>query len=418
MFKAPKGVRDILPPQSKTWRSVENTIQQVLEDFGFDEIRLPVFESSELFTRSIGTETDIVAKEMYSFTDRGDRNYSLRPEGTASAVRAYLEHQLYTPSPYRKLYYSGPMFRSERPQAGRYRQFFQIGAEAFGVDSPYLDAEILVMLKLICQRLNLTEWELQLNSVGCPVCRSNYRQKLQDYLQAQVSFLCEDCQRRSQTNPMRVFDCKSAHCQERLAAAPRVADNLGDECREHFEQVKNLLAAQGIEYKLNPNLVRGLDYYTRTAFELVSTKLGAQNAFAGGGRYDGLVEEMGGPSIPAIGFAIGMDRLVSLLEERLTLPENRPLVYLILLGEQAQCEGYNLLLKLRTAGIKCEMDYQSGGMKSQMKKADKMQAEYCLILGETELKEQNIILRQMQSGQQQTLKIDDLLRVSPFGKYW
>ncbi len=407
MFKAPKGVRDILPAQIKSWQFMETTIRRVLEDFGFEEIRLPIFEDSRLFDRSIGAETDIVAKEMYRFSDRAGRNFSLRPEGTASAVRAYLEHRLYTPTPDCKLYYQGPMFRAERPQAGRYRQFYQIGVEAFGVDSPYLDAEILVMCKIICQRLGLKDWELQINSVGCPQCRPAYRKELQEYL-TQSGALCEDCRRRSLSNPMRVFDCKNPTCKESLKQAPLMLDFLGTECRQHFEQVRSLLDEQQVAYSLNPHLVRGLDYYTRTAFELVSGKLGAQNAFAGGGRYDQLVKEMGGPDIPAIGLAIGLDRLVSLLENE-PPADKTPQVFLALLGEQAQWKGLSILLKLRQAGIRAEMDYRAGSLKSQLKRANKLGVDYCLILGEEELQKQQITLRCMKDGSQKQVGIETVI---------
>lgn len=408
MFKAPKGIRDILPADIKKWQFMETTIRQVLEDFGYREIRLPIFEESKLFTRSIGEETDIVSKEMYSFSDRGGRNFSLRPEGTASAVRAYLEHKLYTPTPDCKIYYQGPMFRAERPQKGRYRQFYQIGVETFGVDSPYLDAEMLVMFKTICQRLGLRDWQLQLNSVGCPECRPVYRDKLKNYLVSKADVLCEDCRRRSTTNPMRVFDCKVPGCQDSLVQAPLIIDSIGEECKKHFERVKELLDRQQVEYSLNPNLVRGLDYYTRTAFEMVSTRLGAQNAFAGGGRYDELVKEMGGQNIPAIGFAVGLDRLVSLLDEQAVFDDS-PQVFLALMGERAQQEGFSLLLNLRRQGITAEMDYRAGSLKSQLKKANKLGVAYCVILGEEEIANHKFILRDMQDGAQKQINLDDIL---------
>ncbi len=408
MYKAPKGVRDILPAQIKSWHFAEDNIREVLEEFGFAEIRLPIFESSELFTRSIGAETDIVAKEMYTFSDRGGRSFSLRPEGTASAVRAYLEHRLYTPTPECKLYYQGPMFRAERPQKGRYRQFYQIGAEAFGIDSPYLDAEVLIMMQKICQRLGLKDWQLQINSVGCPECRPLYREKLQEYLQSKSDCLCQDCRRRGTSNPMRVFDCKNPGCKENLTQAPLINDSLGDECLLHFQQVKSLLDKEGIAYTLNPHLVRGLDYYTRTAFELVSVKLGAQNAFAGGGRYDKLVKETGGPDIPAIGFAIGLDRLVSMLEDEIPARNNAPQVFLSLMGDKARQESLSIITRLRERGIRIEMDYKTGSLKSQLKRADKLGVSHCLILGEDELRRGNIILRSMEDSSQKEIKIDAL----------
>jgi histidyl-tRNA synthetase len=406
--KAPKGVADILPEDIPMWRYMEDTLRSALERSGFAEIRLPIFEATRLFSHSIGTETDIVAKEMYTFQDKGGRSFSLRPEGTASAVRAYLEHRLYAQQPVCRLYYMGPMFRAERPQAGRYRQFHQLGAEVFGTDSPSLDAELLALLMNTFSQMKLTGLRLQLNSLGCAACRPQHRKQLVSFLADNKSGLCPDCQRRADTNPLRVFDCKKPGCQQILAPAPQSMDTLCADCQDNFEQIKALLNQLKINFELNPRLVRGLDYYTRTAFEITSSQLGAQNAVAGGGRFDGLVEQLGGPPTPAFGFAIGLERLLLLLQQQPPARTEKPWVYLALLGEMARREGFILQHSLRQQGITVQMNYADQGLKKQLKQADKLGAPLVLIMGEDEINNNKVIIRDMRQGTQEEVSLKQL----------
>ncbi len=312
-IKAIRGFNDVLPDEIGKWQFVEKTAREVFEGFGFSEIRIPILERTELFSRGIGEATDIVEKEMYTFTDRSGNALTLRPEATASMARAYLEHQMYSFDPVAKLYTMGPMFRYERPQKGRYRQFYQIDAEVFGVANPMVDAEVIIMLIRFLEKVGLTNLELQINSLGCRECRPRYREELKKFFSGKSVQLCEDCQRRLQTNPLRIFDCKVESCKEAIAEAPKVTDFICPECQKHFDRVKEYLGMAGLTYILNPRMVRGLDYYTRTAFEVVSYGLGAQNAVTGGGRYDNLFQEIGGLDVPGIGFAVGVERLISLL---------------------------------------------------------------------------------------------------------
>ena len=407
-IKAIRGFNDILPNEIGKWQFVEETARKVFEGFGFSEIRIPVLERTELFSRGIGEATDIVEKEMYTFTDRSGNSLTLRPEATASMARAYLEHQLYTFDPVAKLYCIGPMFRYERPQKGRYRQFYQIDAEVFGVENPMVDAEVIVMLIDFLKRVGLEKLELQINSLGCRACRPRYREELKKFLARKAFQLCEDCQRRIETNPLRIFDCKVETCQEAIVNAPKVSDFICPECQKHFDKVKEYLGTAGLTYILNPRMVRGLDYYTRTAFEVVSYQLGSQNAVTGGGRYDNLFQEIGGLDIPGIGFAIGMERLVSLL------PKDReffqtPDFFIATLGEGSLQEAYQIINQLHLQGIRAELDYEGKSLKSQMRRADKLNAPYVLILGEDELKKGRAVLRNMKSKFQEEILIKDLL---------
>ncbi len=402
-----RGFNDILPEEVGKWQFVEQTAREVFEGFGFDEIRIPILEKTELFTRGIGEATDIVEKEMYTFTDKGGSSLTLRPEATASMARAYLEHKLYTFDPVAKLYCIGPMFRYERPQKGRYRQFYQIDAEVFGVANPVVDAEVILMLLHFLRRVGLEKLELQINSLGCRECRPQYREGLQAYLNDKSFRLCEDCKRRLETNPLRIFDCKVETCQEAIAEAPKVSDLICEKCSHHFHQVQSYLSMAGLEYVLNPRMVRGLDYYTRTAFEVVSYDLGAQNAVTGGGRYDHLFQEIGELDIPGIGFAIGMERLISLL------PEDRgwtkPLhVFIAVTGQEGQIEAYRIANQLHLEGIRAEFDYEGKSLKSQMRRADKLKARYALILGEEELKKGKAVLRNMGDKSQEEIPIDHI----------
>ena len=407
-IKAIRGFNDILPDEIGKWQFVEKTAREVFEGFGFSEIRIPVLEKTELFSRGIGEATDIVEKEMYTFTDRGGSSLTLRPEATASMARAYLEHQLYTFDPVAKLYCIGPMFRYERPQKGRYRQFYQIDAEVFGVENPMVDAEVIVMLIHFLKKVGLEKLELQINSLGCQACRPRYREELKEFLKRKSFQLCEDCQRRLQTNPLRIFDCKVETCQEAIANAPKVTDFICPECQGHFNQVKKYLEMVELPYILNPRMVRGLDYYTRTAFEVVSYQLGSQNAVTGGGRYDNLFQEIGGLDVPGIGFAIGMERLVSLL------PKDKeffqfPHLFVAALGEETIKEAYRIINQLHLQGIRVELDYEGKSLKSQMRRADKLKAEYVLILGEDEMKRGKAALRNMGSKVQEEIALKDIV---------
>jgi histidyl-tRNA synthetase len=409
-IKAIRGFNDILPDEIGKWQFVEETARKVFEGFGFSEIRIPIMERTELFSRGIGEATDIVEKEMYTFTDRSGNSLTLRPEATASLARAYLEHQLYTFDPMAKLYCIGPMFRYERPQKGRYRQFYQIDTEVFGVESPMVDAEVIVMLIHFLERVGLEKLELQINSLGCRACRPRYRDELKKFLTNKSFQLCGDCQRRLETNPLRIFDCKVETCQEAIAGAPRVSDFICSECQKHFDKVKEYLETAGLTYILNPRMVRGLDYYTRTAFEAVSYQLGSQNAVAGGGRYDNLFQEIGGLDVPGIGFAIGMERLISLLPKEKEFVQY-PHLFIAVLGEETCKEAYRLANQLHLERIRAELDYEGKSLKSQMRRADKLKARYVLILGEDELRRGKAVLRNMETKSQEEIPISDLLNI-------
>ncbi len=407
-IKGIRGFKDLLPGEIEKWQYVEAEARRVFGLFGFSEFRIPILERTELFTRSIGEATDIVGKEMYTFRDRDGDSLTLRPEATASLMRAHLEHGLYVKEPVAKYYFIGPMFRYERPQKGRYRQFHQIDAEIFGVQEAWADAELLAMLVHYLRGLGLKKLDLQINSLGCPECRSPYKGEVRNFLQSKREALCEDCQRRLETNPLRIFDCKKETCQALLADAPVVLDYLCPDCREHFEKVQTLLKDLGLPYTLNPRMVRGLDYYTRTAFEVVAGDLGAQNAVTGGGRYDGLAEELGGPPIPGIGFAIGVERLVLILSDQADL-YRRPEVFLAALGEEARRRGFSLAQEFRDRGIWVETDYEGKSLKSQMRKADRLKSRYVLILGEEELKANQAILRNMETKDQEAVLLNEVV---------
>lgn len=393
MIQRVRGFRDILPPGINRWQYVENTAKNILENYGFREVRLPILERTELFLRSIGETTDIVEKEMYSFIDKDKSSVTLRPEATAGVVRAFIQHGLYNQIWAKKLYTIGPMFRRERPQRGRYRQFWQINAEIIGYGGPLADAEIISALDMILKALKIKGYEIQLNSLGCKGCRPYFKEALIDYLSNKVEGLCPDCRRRQKLNPLRVFDCKVEGCRKIILDAPRIIDYLCPDCQRHFIEVQDYLREMGIEFKMNPYLVRGLDYYTRTTFEVIAPGIGAQNAIAGGGRYDELIKELGGRPTPAIGFAIGTDRLLSLLPE---IEENRrPLLFLALLDDEGVKIGLNWARKLRQKGIWVEMGYNRSSLKSQMNKANKLNARFVLIIGEEERKKGKAILRNM-----------------------
>ncbi len=406
-IKSIRGFKDILPGEVEKWQFAEREARRVFGLFGFSEFRIPVVERTELFVRSIGEATDIVGKEMYTFQDRDGDSITLRPEATASIMRAYLEHGLNVREPVGKYYFIGPMFRYERPQKGRYRQFHQIDAEILGVEDPWADAEILTMLIRYLSGLGLKNLNLQINSLGCPACRSPYKAEVQKFLQGRKDALCEDCRRRVETNPLRIFDCKKEECRGGLEAAPSVLDYLCPDCLSHFSRVKALLDEISLPYRVNPRMVRGLDYYTRTAFEVVAGELGAQNAVCGGGRYDGLAQDIGGPRVPSIGFAIGVERLILLLPENPIAP--RPEIFLAALGEEPRRKAFRLAQEIRQADIRVELDYEGKSLKSQMRKADKMRSPYVVILGDEELKENRAILRNMATKAQENLPLGEVL---------
>ncbi|WP_312521832.1 histidine--tRNA ligase [Anaerospora sp.] len=407
---APRGTKDILPETSGHWQYIEETVYNLCRIYGYSEIRTPVFEHTELFLRGIGETTDIVDKEMYTFTDRGERSITLRPENTAAVVRAFLEHKLYAGPQPTKLFYMGPMFRYDRPQAGRYRQFHQFGIEAIGAKGPAIDAEIIVLAVQFLRQLGLTELKLNINSVGCPQCRPVYRIRLQEFLKEKVSSMCGDCQSRFDRNPMRILDCKKEACTALSQGAPQMVDCLCDECKAHFEQLKGLLTAADVDYVLNPRLVRGLDYYTKTAFEIQYSPLGAQSAVCGGGRYDGLIQECGGQATPGIGFAVGLERVLLALEKQNLLPEAKSDidVFIAPLGDNAQAPAFRLLCQLRQAGIACDMDFLNRSLKAQMKYANKYPARFVAIIGDEEVKENKVMLKNMETGEQQLIDMDTI----------
>ena len=395
---AVKGFNDILPDESRRWQHIEQTARRVFELNGFGEIRVPVMEKTELFCRSIGDATDIVEKEMYTFTDKGENSVTLRPEGTAGVMRAFIEHKLYAQDPVAKLYYMGPMFRYERPQKGRYRQFHQIGAEITGVHDPLADAQVLNMLTSFFCEIGLTEPTLQINSLGCPECRPAYRSALRSYLEERLGGLCEDCKRRFTTNPLRTLDCKVPGCIDSTVGAPSVLGHLCNGCDDHFSSVKRYLDLSATPYSINSRMVRGLDYYTRTTFEMVTGLLGSQSAVAAGGRYDGLISQLGGPDIPGIGFAMGLERIALLLgsQEFTTLPD----LFIATMGPGERDVAFGLMDGLLKSGVRVEMDYEGKSLKSQMRRADKLKARYSVVIGENEVTTARASFKRMADGLQ------------------
>jgi histidyl-tRNA synthetase len=405
---AVKGFKDILPQETGKWQYIEGVAREIFTAFGFREIRVPILEKTDLFRRSIGEGTDIVEKEMYTFADHGDEYVTLRPEATASIVRSYLEHTMYAVDTVAKLFTIGPMFRRERPQKGRYRQFHQINVELIGLDDPRTDAEIIIMLTQFLERVQLSRLKLQINSLGCAACRPAFKKALTDYLQGKEAGLCEDCRRRADTNPLRVFDCKVTGCGELIDGAPRLLTFLCKVCDDHFIKVKDALDVFAIPYEINTKMVRGLDYYVKTTFEVITEHLGAQNAVVGGGRYDGLVKSLGGPDVPGIGFAIGCERLVSLSPLKDTDFLTHPDIFIAALGNEAQKLAYKISNGLRIRGMQTEVDYAGKSLKSQMKRADKLHCRYTLILGEQEITENKAQLRDMRNATQQSVGLDSL----------
>lgn len=401
-----KGFHDVLPDESARWSWIEQRAREIFARYGLAEIRIPIVERTELFSRSIGETTDIVEKEMYTFTDRDGSSLTLRPEGTASIVRAYVEHALQTREPVSKLYYLGPMFRRERPQKGRLRQFSQIGAEVIGRDDAAIDAEVVLLLHDLLEALQIRGATIELNSLGDATCRPAYRERLRAFGEAHRAELCENCARRLERNPLRLLDCKVPECRRATADAPVMLDHLCGPCHTHFDAVRAVLQREGVNAELNPRMVRGLDYYVRTAFEVVAEGLGAQNAVGGGGRYDGLVKGLGGPDAPGIGFALGVERLVLAMEDHVA---SRPLVaevFLAPLGSAAEAEAMHLAHRWRRAGVRVEMTSGGKSLKSQMRLADKVGAPYVLILGEDELAARALTVRDMAAKRDSPRAVD------------
>jgi histidyl-tRNA synthetase len=410
MIKAVRGTRDLLPPDTALWNFVETTVRDVFRQYNFHEIRTPIFESTELFSRAVGEETDVVSKEMYTWEDRGraqsdsGQSITLRPENTAGVVRAYTEHKLWDRG-INKLFYIGPQFRRERPQKGRYRQFYQIGAEVIGPtsagsESPARDAEVLELLATLLDRLGITGWTLELNSVGCKNDRAAYSEALRKALEPLAPKMCSDCQRRAVTNPLRVFDCKVPEDQPIIETLPRISEYLDERCRKHFEEVQSILKFVGVDFKLNDRLVRGLDYYTRTAFEFTHDALGAQNAILGGGRYDGLSESIGGPPAPGIGFAIGEDRLVMSLKESADTVQRKPDAYIAPMGEGMNRQAARLARELRRSDVIAELGDETFRLKKSFEAATKLGARYILIVGENEAASDVFALKNLATGAQ------------------
>jgi histidyl-tRNA synthetase len=406
MIKGIKGVKDLLPEEAPRWRFIEEAARGAALRYGFQEIRIPIFEVTTLFARSIGATTDIVEKEMYTFPDRDGTSVTLRPEGTAGTVRAFIEHNRAADPLPQKYFYLGPMFRHERPQAGRLRQFHQFGVESFGTSDPRADVEVIALLWRFLSDLSLPDLTLEMNSLGSSADRAAYIPVLVSYLNEQESRLCANCRRRLETNPLRVLDCKVPECRAAIDKAPRLTDHLSPEARVHFDHVLGGLAAIGIPYRLNHRLVRGLDYYCLTAFEITSTHLGAQNAVGAGGRYDGLVESLGGPNVPAVGFAVGIERVSLMLPESTVIPRSQS-IYVAAFGIRGSHAGVSLLEELRRAGFSAQTDYRATSLKTHLRQADRAGCSFSVLLGDDEVGRGFAILRNMQSKAQEELSLKD-----------
>ena len=409
-MKAPKGTKDMLPQDAYKWQYIEEEWAKICSEYGFREIRTPVFESTDLFNRGVGDTTDIVQKEMYTFEDMGGRSITLKPEGTSPAVRAFIESNLYAETQPTKIFYDTPCYRYEKPQAGRLREFHQFGIENFGTPSMMADAEIIALGHDFLKRMGIEDVVLHISSVGCRKCRPVYRKVLQDFLRPKYDCLCETCKSRFDKNPMRILDCKSPEDKEAVKDAPMMIDYLCDDCRKDFEDLKSYLDAMGIEYVVDPSIVRGLDYYTKTAFEFITTKIGAQGTVCGGGRYDHLIEEVGGPDMPGVGFGLGKERLLLLMEacghDFGAAPA--PQIFLAWIGDEAKLYALNLLHELREHGIRADMDTRERNLKGQMKYANKLGAEYTAVIGGDEVASGEITLKNMSTSEQTKVSREDL----------
>lgn len=410
LTKAPRGTKDILPQEAYKWQYIENEIRRICSEFGFGEIRTPVFEHTELVQRGVGETTDIVQKEMYTFEDRGGRSITLKPEGTAPAVRAFIEHNIYSGPQPTKLFYITPVFRYERPQAGRLREHHQFGIELFGASEASADAEVISLAMTFIERLGIGNLKVNLNSIGCPECRKNYNNALKEYLSENLDKLCTTCNDRFEKNPLRILDCKNPDCAKIAEGAPVVLDYLCDDCKAHFEDLKGQLTALEIPYEVDPHIVRGLDYYTRTVFEIISENIGAKSTVCGGGRYNNLIKECGGPEVPAVGFGLGIERLILTLESRgINIPEPKgPKLFIASLGEGAKIEASRIVLSLRNSGISCERDLLSRSLKAQMKYANNIRAEYVIVLGDDEVSSNRAKLKNMAAGEEIEIELTNL----------
>ena len=409
LVQRPKGTQDVTPKESCKWHTIEQITRQAAEQYGFSEIRTPVFEDTGLFVRSVGDTTDVVQKEMYSVTAKGDASFTLKPEGTAGAVRAMLENGLMNEGFPQKVYYITPCFRHEKPQAGRLREFHQFGVEMFGTASPYADADVISLAKTVLDRAGLKNIELFINSIGCPACRAEYHKALKEYFESYKGDLCETCLSRLEKNPMRILDCKSPVCSKIAEGAPVILDYLCEDCKNHFESLKDILSSMGIAFTVNPKIVRGLDYYTRTVFEFVTTEIGAQGTVCGGGRYDGLVQQLGGQPTPALGFAAGLERLIITMEKQgceFIAPEPCD-IYLASMGDAAQKKCVELAVMLRDEGFKVEYDIVGRGLKAQMKYADKINAKFSMVLGDNEIESGSAKLKNMKTGEQTEISLGE-----------
>lgn len=404
-----KGTEDVLPKDSYRWQFVEDVMRRESKAYGFKEIRTPVFEHTELFQRGVGQTTDVVQKEMYTFDTKGGESVTLRPEGTAGAARAVLEHSLENDGLPIKASYFVSCYRYEKPQAGRLREFHQFGVEEYGTQSPIADAEIICVAQSIFDRLGIKQLRLEINSIGCPTCRAEYHKALREYFGARKEELCDTCNSRLEKNPMRILDCKSPICSKIAEGAPKITDYLCDECREHFEQVQKYLDVAGVEYTVNPTIVRGLDYYTKTVFEFVTDFIGAQGTVCGGGRYDGLIEELGGKHLPSLGFAMGIERLLMLMDKQgIEIPKPSSCdLYVATMGDKAKEKAFSLIKSVRDCGLIAETDVVGRGLRPQMKYADKIGAKFSLVLGDNEIEQNSAEVKNMTTGEKTTLALDE-----------
>lgn len=408
----PKGTKDILPSQINKWHYVEGVFGELCSRYGYKEIRTPIFEHTELFKRSVGDTTDIVEKQMYSFQDYGKRNITLKPEGTSAVVRSFVENKLFADVTPAKYFYNIPCFRYEKPQSGRLRQFHQFGVELFGSADMMADAEVIALAKDFLDILGIRDLELRINSIGCPQCRTKYREALQAFLKPKYEQLCDTCTGRYERNPMRILDCKSPVCQELVQGAPVMLDYLCDDCREAFEEIKKNLSAMELEFTVDTGIVRGLDYYTKTAFEFVSGSIGAQGTVCGGGRYDNLIEEIGGPATPGVGFGLGIERLLMVMEANgIKIPEEEPAeVFVAVMGDRAKVFGQKLVHDLRKVGVRAALDVMARNIKGQFKYADRIHAVYTIVIGDNELNQGKVALKTMATSQQREIPIEDIMK--------
>lgn len=412
LSKAPRGTKDITPKDVYKWHYIEKKFREICALYGYEEIRTPIFEHTEVFSRSVGDTTDVVQKEMYTFTDRGDRQLSLKPEGTAGVIRSFIENKMYADTQPTKLYYITPCFRYERPQAGRQRQFHQFGIEVLGSDGPSVDAEVISLAVQFFNEMGLNNLSVNINSVGCPKCREEYNRKLKEYLDKKVDVLCETCLERKDKNPMRVIDCKNPHCKENLQDIPFMIDHLCDDCKDHFEKLQTYLKEMDINYVVDKTIVRGLDYYKKTAFEIISNDIGSQSTVCGGGRYDGLVEMLGGPKgISGIGFGIGAERLLLTLENNNIEIENPKStdIYIATIGDAAKTKSFKLIKDLRANHISADNDHLDKSLKAQFKYSDKLNAKYTVVIGDDELANDTATLKNMKTSEQTTIKLSELV---------